>query len=78
MKIKISIPNDYASEADFTAMELELGEGANYEERLAEIVRAAFPEASYLRQTDFGAEWEVCASAEQIRQALPEWAYLGY
>ena len=66
---KLSIPNDYDSEADYAAME-EAGD--DYEN-----IAAAAKEAGlvYVAETDYGAEWK--GTDDQFAAcvaALPVWA----
>lgn len=86
MKIKISVPNDYNSEADLDqaindcysgdreAAEND-GERECYE-ALAAVAKGAG--LSFVAGTDFGAIWKgTPAQCAKARAALPEWAYVG-
>ncbi len=66
---KLSLPNDYQSEADDAAM---VSAGESYEEI---AIAAKGAGMKYIRDTDFGAEWG--GTDDQFSECaknLPEWA----
>lgn len=84
MKIKISYPNDYGSEADYAKAVEDCCDGdaksEGCEEALFEKMADSAKEAglAFLSEADYGAIWEgtksQCAKAEEL---LPDWASIG-
>jgi len=87
MKLRISTPNDYKSEAAWEMMAKELRFGELLESGFDEcdLAQQAYEEFAvcakeagleFLRQTDYGAEWT--GTSDQILDciaSLPRWAY---
>lgn len=81
MRFKLNLPNDYGSEADYAAAVAaaygdETPDGID-EAELREPIFVAAEESglSFIRTTDYGAEW--AGTAEQFdacRSRLPVWA----
>ena len=78
MKLKISYPNDYGSDAAYAAMLADLGMDAR--EDSAQVEREAFEAmafaakaagGTFVEATDFGAEWEFSAAPDA--GAFPSW-----
>lgn len=83
MKLKISIPNDYNSEAKMEAAIAQCYEGdveaaeADGCHECFEALASAAKEAglTYAGETDYGAEWEGTeGQCEKAREILPVWA----
>lgn len=86
MQIKISVPNDYNSEADHNKAiadcydgDFEAAEndgGRECYEALAAAAKGAG--LSFVRETDYGAVWRGTeAQCAKAREMLPTWAYVG-